>query len=289
MPVNSPVGFYTAFFATVTGFALIWQIWWLAALGLVGAFVGFVVFAWRDVHEFHVPAEEVARVDRARRAAREALLERLAAAEGRCREPRSTLPATVETIRRVREDPHRLGHRGHGAEEPVEGAGHGETGPAQQADHRRLRLLDLPAQRHRHVLLLLRGLRGAAGRDGGRADDPRRSWRCRGSRWRPAALLLSSYTCGLSFAATNARNKLWTQVFLLITGLLGLAFVGLELQEFIALGGARHHAPAQRLPHLLLRPGRPARPARHRRRHVARDHDGAGPAEGLPAARSSTG
>jgi cytochrome o ubiquinol oxidase subunit 1 len=78
MPVNSPVGFYTAFFASVTGFALIWQIWWLAGLGLAAAFVGFVVFAWRDVHEFHVPVEDVARAERARRAAREALMERLA-------------------------------------------------------------------------------------------------------------------------------------------------------------------------------------------------------------------
>jgi cytochrome o ubiquinol oxidase subunit 3 len=51
------------------------------------------------------------------------------------------------------------------------------------------------------------------------------------------ALLLSSYTCGLSFAATNARSKLWTQVFLVITGLLGLAFVGMELQEFVSLAG----------------------------------------------------
>ena len=81
MPVNSVVGFYTAVFATVTGFSLIWQIWWLAAVGLVGAFIGFVVFAWRDVHEYHVPADEVARVDRARRAARLALLERLAEQE----------------------------------------------------------------------------------------------------------------------------------------------------------------------------------------------------------------
>jgi cytochrome o ubiquinol oxidase subunit 1 len=82
MPVNSSVGFFTAFFATATGFALIWHIWWLAALGLVGAFAGFVVFAWRDVHEFEVPAEEVARIDRARRAAREALLARMAPAQG---------------------------------------------------------------------------------------------------------------------------------------------------------------------------------------------------------------
>jgi cytochrome o ubiquinol oxidase subunit 1 len=79
MPVHSPVGFYTAVFASVTGFALIWQIWWLAGLGLIGAWAGFVVFAWRDVHEFHVPVEEVARVDRARREAREALLGRIAA------------------------------------------------------------------------------------------------------------------------------------------------------------------------------------------------------------------
>jgi len=77
MPVHSPVGFYTAVFATVFGFALIWQIWWLAAVGFVGALAGFVVFAWRDVHEFHVPAEVVAEVDRARRAARQALLDRM--------------------------------------------------------------------------------------------------------------------------------------------------------------------------------------------------------------------
>jgi Heme/copper-type cytochrome/quinol oxidases, subunit 1 len=77
MPVNSPVGIYTAFFTSVFGFAMIWYIWWLAGLALVAAFAGFVVFAWRDVHEYEVPAEEVARVDRARRAAREALLERL--------------------------------------------------------------------------------------------------------------------------------------------------------------------------------------------------------------------
>lgn len=81
MPINSPVGIYTAFFSTVFGFAMIWYIWWLAIAALVAAFAGFVVFAWRDVHEFEVPAEEVARVERARRASREALLERLSSQE----------------------------------------------------------------------------------------------------------------------------------------------------------------------------------------------------------------
>ncbi|WP_414694007.1 cytochrome o ubiquinol oxidase subunit I [Phenylobacterium sp.] len=74
MPRNTPTGVVTAFFATVTGFALIWHIWWLVALGLVGAFATFVVFAWRDIDEYEIPAEEVARLDRARRAARLAVL-----------------------------------------------------------------------------------------------------------------------------------------------------------------------------------------------------------------------
>jgi cytochrome o ubiquinol oxidase subunit III len=50
-----------------------------------------------------------------------------------------------------------------------------------------------------------------------------------------ATLLLSSYTCMLSFAAAHARSKLWTQIFLLLTGLFGLVFVLLELQEFVEL------------------------------------------------------
>ena len=69
-PRNSPTGFVTAFFAVVIGFAMIWHIWWLAGVGLVGAYATFVVFAWRDGAEFEIPADEVARIDRANRAAR---------------------------------------------------------------------------------------------------------------------------------------------------------------------------------------------------------------------------
>ncbi|MGA7541349.1 MAG: cytochrome o ubiquinol oxidase subunit I [Steroidobacteraceae bacterium] len=82
MPRNSPTGFVTAFFAVVTGFALIWHIWWLVLLGLAGAYATFVVFAWRDHDEVLIPAEEVARLDRANRAARTARLqERMAQRE----------------------------------------------------------------------------------------------------------------------------------------------------------------------------------------------------------------
>jgi cytochrome o ubiquinol oxidase subunit I len=85
VPRNTPTGFITAFFAVITGFALIWHIWWVVVLGLVGAYATFVVLAWRDVVEEAIPAEEVARLDRANRAAR---LEALRAA-GRAEPPQS--------------------------------------------------------------------------------------------------------------------------------------------------------------------------------------------------------
>ncbi|HUN27321.1 MAG TPA: cytochrome o ubiquinol oxidase subunit I [Steroidobacteraceae bacterium] len=72
MPRNSATGFVTAFFAVVTGFSLIWHIWWLVIVGLVGAYVTFVFFAWRDIAETEISAEEVARLDRANREARAA-------------------------------------------------------------------------------------------------------------------------------------------------------------------------------------------------------------------------
>jgi cytochrome o ubiquinol oxidase subunit 1 len=71
MPRNSPTGFITAFFCTMTGFALIWHIWWMVGLGLVAAYAVFVWFAWRDAVEYSIPAEELARYDRERRRARE--------------------------------------------------------------------------------------------------------------------------------------------------------------------------------------------------------------------------
>jgi cytochrome o ubiquinol oxidase subunit 1 len=81
MPRNSTTGFVCAFFATILGFSLIWQIWWLAALAFIGAFVTFVVFAWRDRTEYRIPAPEVARIDRENRAARRLTLAQMEPAE----------------------------------------------------------------------------------------------------------------------------------------------------------------------------------------------------------------
>ena len=81
IPRNSPTGFFCAFFATVIGFAMIWHIWWMVIAGGVGAYATFVVFAWRDQDEDVIPADEVARIDRANIDGRREFLETAGAAQ----------------------------------------------------------------------------------------------------------------------------------------------------------------------------------------------------------------
>jgi cytochrome o ubiquinol oxidase subunit 1 len=64
VPRNTATGVVTAFFAVVIGFAMIWRIYWLAAICFVGLYAAFVAFAWRDRSEEEIPAAEVARRDR---------------------------------------------------------------------------------------------------------------------------------------------------------------------------------------------------------------------------------
>jgi len=45
-------------------------------------------------------------------------------------------------------------------------------------------------------------------------------------------LLASSFTCGMAMVAARQRRAVWTQAALLATGLLGFAFLLLEVQEF---------------------------------------------------------
>jgi cytochrome o ubiquinol oxidase subunit 1 len=66
MPRNSPIGFVIAFFAVATGFALIWYIWWIAILGLLAILVTVMVFGWSENREREIPANEMARMERAR-------------------------------------------------------------------------------------------------------------------------------------------------------------------------------------------------------------------------------
>jgi cytochrome o ubiquinol oxidase subunit 3 len=49
------------------------------------------------------------------------------------------------------------------------------------------------------------------------------------------ALLLSSFTCGLAMIVAKRGNTLWTLGWLLVTGLLGLVFLSIELDEFSSM------------------------------------------------------
>jgi cytochrome o ubiquinol oxidase subunit 3 len=155
----------------------------------------------------------------------------------------TSLHTAREAIRRVSEDPHRLGHRAHEGEGPLPGTGHGETGPA---DKRIIVGYGFWIFLLSDIVMFSCFFAAFAVQRNATAGGPGISQIVEIPRvaLETGALLLSSYTCGLSFAATNARNKLWTQVFLLITGLLGLAFVAMELQEFISL--AAHGITPQR-------------------------------------------
>jgi cytochrome o ubiquinol oxidase subunit 3 len=53
--------------------------------------------------------------------------------------------------------------------------------------------------------------------------------------WETGCLLLSSFTCGMASIAASQRSHLWTQLALLVTGLLGFVFLLLELHEFSGL------------------------------------------------------
>jgi cytochrome o ubiquinol oxidase subunit 1 len=65
IPRNTPVGVFVAFFAVMLGFALIWRIYWLAAVGLAGAVAVVLMQSWRTDREIRVPAEEVEAFERA--------------------------------------------------------------------------------------------------------------------------------------------------------------------------------------------------------------------------------
>jgi cytochrome o ubiquinol oxidase subunit 1 len=68
VPKNSPVGFVIAFFAVVTGFAMIWHIWWMAGAGAFGIFLTMLAFAFRDKEEMEISVQQIARFEQANRA-----------------------------------------------------------------------------------------------------------------------------------------------------------------------------------------------------------------------------
>jgi cytochrome o ubiquinol oxidase subunit 1 len=66
MPRNSPNGFVTAFLAVVTGFAMIWHIWWMAILGVACALLTLLTFGWMERGEVEISGAQLAEAERVR-------------------------------------------------------------------------------------------------------------------------------------------------------------------------------------------------------------------------------
>src|SRR6185437_9816466 len=187
MPRNSATGFVTTFLAVVTGFSLIWHIWWAVILGLSGAYATFVVFAWRDLADTVIPAGEVARLDHASRATRAS-----------------------------------------------QASGHGAGGPAPKRivvgyGFWIFLLSDviLFSALFASYAVLFKNTAGG--------PTARQLFDLRNVAIETGCLLASTFACGMASLAVARRSLKWTQIALLITGFLGLAFVLLEAREFAGL------------------------------------------------------
>jgi cytochrome o ubiquinol oxidase subunit 1 len=212
MPRNSPTGFVVAFFSVLTGFALIWQIWWMVIIGLVGAFGTFVVFAWRDHSEYKLSAGELKRIDGQRRAARLALVE---GKELGITAVKYKAPGAHGSARSVETAEPDGGFKGPASKRIITGYGFW------------IFLLS--------DFILFSGFYAAyAVLSHATAGGPaaKNLFDLKTVAIETACLLLSSFTCGMATLATNARNLRWTQIGYLITGALGVAFLSLEFSEF---------------------------------------------------------
>ena len=139
----------------------------------------------------------------------------------------------------ARRDPYQLGRRPHGERRAGgEPTGHGEGGPASKRIITAygfwiFLLSDFIMFSGFFAAYAVLGGKTAGGPSGAQLFEPTRV------AIETACLLLSSFTCGLGSVATQARSMLWTQVGLLVTGLLGFVFLVLEVTEFaemVAMG-----------------------------------------------------
>ncbi len=211
MPLNSPTGFVVAFFAVVTGFALIWHIWWMAAIGVAGAFATFVVFAWRDHDEYEVPVDEVARIDKLRREAREDIVAG--------REPGIRLVKVAERSDAI----------AHGRDPSIDASGPAPKRIVTAYGFWVFLLSDFVMFSAFYSAYAVLSHTTAGG------PGPMELFNLKTVSAETAFLLLSSFACGLAMIAASVRNMLWTQIGFVVTGLLGLGFLGLEVNEFIKM------------------------------------------------------
>ena len=130
----------------------------------------------------------------------------------------------------VGHDPYRLGH----GDRHAEATGHGEGGPASKRivvayGFWIFLLSDIVMFSAFFASYAVLARATAGGPTGAQLFELRRV------AIETALLLASSFACGMGSVAATLRNMVWAQIGLLVTGLLGFAFLVLEVQEFTAL------------------------------------------------------
>jgi cytochrome o ubiquinol oxidase subunit 1 len=65
MPCNTGTGPIVGAFSLILGFALVWHIWWMALLGIVGVIVSVIFHSFDEDRAYYVPSDDVARIERA--------------------------------------------------------------------------------------------------------------------------------------------------------------------------------------------------------------------------------
>ncbi|HUN75907.1 MAG TPA: cytochrome (ubi)quinol oxidase subunit III [Steroidobacteraceae bacterium] len=128
-------------------------------------------------------------------------------------------------------DPRHLGHGGESAEGLSEFTGHGTGGPAPKR---------IVVGYGFWIFILSDVIMFSAffatyavlvdSRAGG--PGPHQLFDLRNTAAQTACLLASSFVCGMASLAVGQRSQRWTQIALLVTGLLGAAFLALEFREF---------------------------------------------------------
>ena len=66
LPKNTPMGMYVAGFCFLVGFAMVWHIFWLAAIGLIGAITCVVIRTFDDKTEYTLSAADVRKLEEGR-------------------------------------------------------------------------------------------------------------------------------------------------------------------------------------------------------------------------------
>ena len=66
-PKNSPFGFIIGSLAFAFGFGIVWHMWWMAILGVIGVIVCLVVRSMDEEPEYVVTAKEIAKIESGRK------------------------------------------------------------------------------------------------------------------------------------------------------------------------------------------------------------------------------